>query len=204
MPRPGLVPLPVHPGGGLIKDLHPVHADVLVAGLGVFGDDQRQRDKRAAVLGPALEHRQSRQIYLVATPDDLLHRAAAHAFGRQRSELSEFRQVRGEAEEPPAEFYVQEVANPVRNRVEAGGAERQRHPLPCSVEADSERKILADDVLEEESGATRFDHAVGDFGDLEVGRNRLCNAEEFTATLERGQEGSEVRVHMPFSIEGGA
>ena len=34
--------------------LHPIHAHIMDAGVGVFRDDQRQGEKFAAVLRPAL------------------------------------------------------------------------------------------------------------------------------------------------------
>ena len=53
-----LVPLPVHAGRPPVVHLHAVGADVAHAGFGIARDDERQRDERAAVLRPGLEHRQ--------------------------------------------------------------------------------------------------------------------------------------------------
>ncbi len=58
--RGDLVQLPVHPGGASVENLHAVHADVAVARVGVLRVDGRERDERAAVLGPAFQHRQGK------------------------------------------------------------------------------------------------------------------------------------------------
>ncbi len=47
--------LPVHAGGALVVDLHAIHADVALAGLGIAGDDAGQGDEAAGILRPALQ-----------------------------------------------------------------------------------------------------------------------------------------------------
>jgi hypothetical protein len=44
----------MHAGGAVVVNLDAIHADVAFAGVGVFGDDARERDEAAAVEGPAL------------------------------------------------------------------------------------------------------------------------------------------------------
>ena len=56
MLRALLVRLPVHAGGALVENLQAVHAAVAFAGIGIAREDHRQRDERAAVVGPAREH----------------------------------------------------------------------------------------------------------------------------------------------------
>ena len=68
--RAALVALPVHAGRAAVEHLHPVGADVAHAGLGILGEDQRQGDEPAAVVGPALEDRQL--VERAVAPDDLL------------------------------------------------------------------------------------------------------------------------------------
>ena len=58
MPRADLVHLPVHPGRAPVVNLHPVHPDIPLAGVGVLRVDSRQRDEPAAVLRPAFQDRQ--------------------------------------------------------------------------------------------------------------------------------------------------
>ncbi len=53
MPRADFLQLPVHAGGAVVVNLDAIHADVALAGVGVFGHDARQRDETAAVQRPA-------------------------------------------------------------------------------------------------------------------------------------------------------
>ena len=53
MARADLLQLPVHAGGAVVVNLDAIHADVALAGVGVFGDDAGQRDEAAAVERPA-------------------------------------------------------------------------------------------------------------------------------------------------------
>ena len=54
VPCADLLQLPMHPGGALVIDLHPIHANVALARIGVLRHHAGQRDKAAAVQGPAL------------------------------------------------------------------------------------------------------------------------------------------------------
>ena len=54
---PALVGVPVHAGGPGVIDLEAVHAHVALPGLRVVGEDHRQGDEGAAVLGPAGQDR---------------------------------------------------------------------------------------------------------------------------------------------------
>jgi len=45
----------VHAGGAVVVNLDAIHADVALAGVGVFGHDAGERDETAAVEGPAFE-----------------------------------------------------------------------------------------------------------------------------------------------------
>ena len=45
----------MHAGGGVVVDLHPVHSDIPLAGVGVVGDDAGQGDESSAIQGPALK-----------------------------------------------------------------------------------------------------------------------------------------------------
>ena len=54
--------LPVHAQGLRVVSLDAVHAEVVVAGVGVLGVDQGQGDKVAAVLGPGLEQGQAGEV----------------------------------------------------------------------------------------------------------------------------------------------
>ena len=51
--RADLLELPVHAGGAVVVNLDAIHAHVAFAGVGVLGDDARQRDETAAIERPA-------------------------------------------------------------------------------------------------------------------------------------------------------
>ena len=70
----------VHAGRLRVEDLHPVHADVVLA-LEVLRHHQRQRDERAAVLGPRGQHGQRVQVDVVAAQNDLLTRGLLDLLG---------------------------------------------------------------------------------------------------------------------------
>ena len=53
--RANFLKLPVHAGGAVVVDLDAIHADVALAGVGIFGDDAGERDEASAIEGPAFE-----------------------------------------------------------------------------------------------------------------------------------------------------
>ena len=53
--------LPVHSSRTFVEDLHPVHAEVALAGLGIARGDARESDEPSRILGPALENREIEQ-----------------------------------------------------------------------------------------------------------------------------------------------
>ena len=57
-----LLYLPVHAEGLCVMPLDAVHAEIMVAGVGVLCVDQGQGDEVAAVLGPGFKKRQSREV----------------------------------------------------------------------------------------------------------------------------------------------
>ena len=59
--RGDFLQLPMHAGGRVVVNLHAIHAEVAVAGVGVARDDAGQRDEASAVERPALEDRQVKQ-----------------------------------------------------------------------------------------------------------------------------------------------
>jgi len=59
------VPLPVHGGRLLIKDLNPVHAHVSLVTLRIAGDYLHEGDVAAAIIGPTLQYGQDVQRNVV-------------------------------------------------------------------------------------------------------------------------------------------
>src|ERR1019366_5867451 len=84
-----LLQLPMHAGGALVIDLHPVHADVALARVRVPGHYPRQGDKAPAVQRPALLNGRVQQSRTGVPPVPTLSRITGQA-GR----LSYFDNVR--------------------------------------------------------------------------------------------------------------
>src|ERR1043166_3647411 len=57
MSRAAFLELPMHAGGALVVNLHSIHPDVALAGVGVARDDTGQSDKASAIQGPAFLYR---------------------------------------------------------------------------------------------------------------------------------------------------
>jgi hypothetical protein len=85
-----LVTLPVHAGRAAVVNLHAVGADVPHAGLRIFREDQRERDERAAVVGPAFQNRQ--RIERAVAIDDLVTRRVLHRLRHQVAQAADHRQ----------------------------------------------------------------------------------------------------------------
>ncbi len=54
MPGGHLLQLPVHPRGLPVVNLHPIHPQIAVPGVGVAGDDTRQGDEASAIQGASI------------------------------------------------------------------------------------------------------------------------------------------------------
>ena len=140
--------LPVHAGGALVINLHAVHADVALAGLGVAGDHARQGDEAARILGPALQDGKIEQREIVAL-DDFLAGAGGDGLGK---ELPHFRQ-HGEhfyfVEKTLRRLHIHESADAVGDLVEGIDLKRQIHAAGGAELVDQDlRSGMAFDVLE--------------------------------------------------------
>lgn len=149
--RAVLVLVPVHGGGGPVKHLHPVHAAVLRPRAGQLGEDERQGEEAAAVLRPAVEHRQRREVGL-----PLDHLLAGRAGKAQAAPVGkaggEARETRGEADEVSEGGVVAEIeiaGHVAADFVEAFGAQRERHARVGAHRVDEQGEIGALDPLEE-------------------------------------------------------
>ena len=56
------VQVPMHPERLIVENLEAIHADVALAGVGIVREHQRQGDVAAAVIGPALQDGQLREL----------------------------------------------------------------------------------------------------------------------------------------------
>ena len=209
-----LLPLPVHPGGLAVVDLHPVHSDVALARARVAGDDAGQGNEAAAVVRPALEDGELVQIELVAAAvlvrmqDDLLAGSllTADGLGKGAGQRAQLRQHFELVDEALRGFKVHQGLNALGNLVQPFDAQGQRH-APLAAELVDEDLVagMALDVLEEQGrtagrvafcaglhmGAgcrmglgVHFRNAVGDLGDFQLRRNLCADAFQFAVLFE--------------------
>ena len=184
-----LLDLPVDAGGGVVVALNAVHPQVVVAGVGVFGVDQRQGDEVAAILGPGLEQGDAGE------PRRILHargdgaasgglQADFQGLGHQVAVLPQFArrqggQVLGELHELVDELF-------------GAGAEGQVHAFGCAEEVGDAGEVGVFDVGEEQGRSRGGDHAAVDLGDLLVGIDGGVDSDEFIFAAEQIEELAEV------------
>ena len=118
--------LPVHAGGALVVDLHAVHADVALAGLGVAGDHAGQSDEAAGILGPALQDGKIEQREIVAL-DDFLAGAGGDGLGKELAHLRQHGKHFHFVEKTLRGLHVHEGADAVGNLIEGVDLERKVH-----------------------------------------------------------------------------
>ena len=178
-----LVALPVH-GERVLPRLHDaIHADVADAALRIARDDHRERDVRAAVLGPALHERQLVEIDLVAAPDDLLARrvAAPHA-RRKLPDLEQSRQHRRACRSSPSGTFissssVMRAPTSSSDSTPSDMLMRRIEPKRLMPTGNAEREpSISTGVLEQQrlAAAGLFHHAVGDLAQLEIRPRRAA------------------------------
>jgi hypothetical protein len=181
-----LLALPVHAGGLAVVDLHPIHADVALAGARVAGDDAGEGDEAAAVVGPALEDGKVVEVEVVAANDFLAGGVfGADGFGEGAGEFAELREHFELVEEAFGGFEVEQAGDAVGDVVEIINAESQGH-APLAAELVDEDLVagMALYVFEEERGAAGFGDAVGDLGDFQLRGDLLADALQFAVLFE--------------------
>jgi len=123
-----LVALPVHCERARAEHLHPVHADIADAALGILRDHHRQRDVRPPVLRPACNDRQPGEINFVALEHHLLRGGLPASYSRRKfSQLQQPRQHRQLAENPFRDLEVEHLGYALPNLIELLDAQRERH-----------------------------------------------------------------------------
>ena len=65
---------------------------------------------------------------------------------------------------------------------------------------DMDRKILAEDVLEDQCRTTNFDQPIRNLGDFEFARDGFFDAHELSALLEQLDEAAKVLVSHASSL----
>src|SRR3954471_19355494 len=187
-----LVNLPVHEGRLRIDDLHPVHADVAAAALGVMRDHRREGDERRRVAGPATLDRQEAEVHVVAAQDDLLADTLADRLRAGIGDGFELLQAADLLHQPAPRLHLEHVRDPLRGVVELLDAEGEAHsPLGAKL-VDQERMLCSLRPPKEQPGSARLDGAVDDLGDLEVGIDLGRDADELALALEQRDPVAEI------------
>ena len=112
------LPLPVHAGGLAIVDLHAIHADVALPcrRTRIAGDDAREGDEAAAILGPALQDGKIEDAEIFAQDDFFAGGIfCGDEFGEEFSHLGEHGEHADLIEEAFRRAKIHELADAVGN-----------------------------------------------------------------------------------------
>ncbi len=180
--------LPVHPRRLAVVHLQPVHAEVVALAGGMLRVDERQRDKRAAVFGPAREDRQPIERRRL---DDVQDRSGAAAL-----QANAERRLRDVARAPQlggrrGHDCLGELHEPLDER-EGARAERHLGPSPGAEQVRGQRKRAVPDVREEQRRAAGRDHATMNLGGLLVGVDWRVDGDEVAVAAKLVEERAEV------------
>jgi hypothetical protein len=200
--RAATVGEPAHDDLVAADDLLAIDAQVLALLVRALRHDQAPCNQRCCIAGPASLDRQAREIDVVAFPDDLLARGAAHALGRhvpygfgQREQLAGFTQAARRLRFLEDREHAADVAQILKRRC----AHALRHPL-CRAEQICQDRHLIDiaivtaRLLEQDGRAVRAQQAVADLGHFEVRRHRCCHAFQLATLLELAHKIAQVFV----------
>ena len=201
MPGTDLVDLPVHSGRPSIIDLHPIHADIAVAGVGVLGEDGRQRDEAPAIVRPALEDWQIVQGKISARlVNDLLAGGGADVARFGVDDINAIAEERESFLQSRRWLGLHEELHLVGELVDFFKSESHGHAAARAHGVDGEREggLLAVDcrLFKEEGLSTtrRFHLAIGEFRDLEFRGDRRGDPAEFAGRFQSFAERSEGRM----------
>jgi hypothetical protein len=186
------VNLPVHRRRPRAELLHPVHADVAHAGARIVRDHGRQRDERRGVVRPALLDREQIEGRVVAFEDDLLARRAPDRLRPRVGDRLQLLQPTHLLDQSLRRLHLEDVAEPLRDRVERRRVEGHRHALLRPELVDQQRPVGALDVLEEQRRPAALHDTIVDLGDLELGIDFRRNAHKLALALEQGDPLAQV------------
>jgi len=173
-----------------VVDLHPIHADVALAGAPssswVASDDAGEGDEAATVVRPAFEDGKVVEVEVVAADDFLAGGVfGADGFGEGAGEFAELREHFELVEEAFGGFEVEEAGDAAGNFVERIYAEGHGHAALAAELVDEDLVAgMAFYVFEEERGTAGFGDAVSDLGDFKLRGDLLANALQFTVIFE--------------------
>ena len=195
------LPLPVHAGSLAIVDLHAIHADVAlpcrIAG-GIYlariaGDDAREGDEAAAILGPALQDGKIENAEIFAQDDFFAGRIfGGDKFGEEFSHLGEHGEHADFIEEAFGGAEIHELANAIGNIIERVDAEGEAHAaLAAKLIHENFGAGIAFDIFKQQggtaggvSGRAEFGDAIGDLRYLQNGVHFHLDTLEFPMFFE--------------------
>ena len=193
--------MPVHPGRAVVEHLHPVHAHVAHPGFGIDGVHHRQGDERAAVAGPAPQHRQPPERSFVPTQHHLLTSAAPRA--RTGQPASGFGQKRQQPQPLPQRILrragiVEQRPDARADRFERFCAERRGHATRGAHHIGQHRETRPRIFKQQRLAAIRrLAHAVGDLRDLVCGRNGRSDPHQLALAFQPCDKFTQVTIHRP-------
>src|SRR5580698_1205391 len=187
------LPLPVHAGGALVVNLHPVHAKIALARLRTTRGHAGQSNESSRVLRPALQNRKIEQRKVVAL-NNFFARSGRHRLRKEFPYLGEQWEHLQFVEKSLRGFYVHEHADAVGDLIERIDAEGEFHARFRTELIDQHlRTGMTFYILKQKRGAAgrtlgvaTLRDAVGDLGDF---KNRVSfglDALQFAGALQRG------------------
>src|SRR5262249_6164836 len=145
--------LPVHPGGGLIVDLHSIHPAVSFAGLRILCEHHRHRYEAPTVLGPAFDYRKIEQRELSFAENFLFARPVFYDLWKHFSEVGEPRNHFYFFDEALRRLDVGEFQNSFSDLAVIVDPESSQHSAATPERVDQNGNRVAFYVFEEQRGA---------------------------------------------------
>ena len=186
----------MHARRALVVFLQAVHADIALARRRILREDERQRDKRPAVLRPARQNRNLVEIRLHL--HDFLTRRFFHVFRkidrflRHRDQRDDIHLV---LKRNIRKFH--NLAQLVADIIELLHTKRERHALIAAKRIHEHRHVVALHILEQKRDivlALHLRHAIRDLRDLEMAVHGLRDTPQQPALLQHRDELAQIFI----------
>ncbi len=177
MLRGYLLPLPVHACRLPIVDLHAIHAHVSFPALWIAGNHAGQGNKAAAIQWPALKDGKVQDAEIFSQD----HLLARRVFGRNgaRKKPPHFRQHGKHLQllqKTFRRFELEQALDALRHVIQAIHIERKLHaPLAAELVHQHPAAWIPLHVLEQQRGAVRLGHPIGNLCHLQNGIHGLVD-----------------------------
>ena len=166
-------------------------AAVALAGVGILREHHRQRDEPAAILRPALQHRNSR----AKSPScriTSLHGPLGNDLREERADLGQLRQHLQLADEALGHAHFEKLGDAAGHLVDRVHFERDLHPPHAGEGVDQHRDVRALRLFEQQRRAAGLHAAVGEFGDLQLGIHFERDALQLAVLFQGADELAQV------------